>query len=106
MVVFPDRLDQGRPRIAADVSHAGEPVKPLAQVPAVVPATDDNVDLFPGVLPDIARPEVASLSVEGDPPDVADSPGSYFAAGVLAVGKGIVLGNGVLEARVLVIDVD
>jgi hypothetical protein len=45
----------------------------LAQVPAVVAAEDDLVDLLVLALTDIAGPEIARHAVEAEPPRVAEA---------------------------------
>src|ERR1700733_1202550 len=54
----PTRLGIALPRYTAP------PVEPLAGVPAVVAALDHAIDLLPGVLTDVADPQVARLAIE------------------------------------------
>src|SRR5205814_6663128 len=83
----------------------------LAQVPAVVAALDEDVDLLVQVLTDIGSPELAGLLVERHAPDVAKTVGPGFGNGtreltLLGSHEGIVRGHGVVLAGVLLIDVD
>jgi hypothetical protein len=48
--------------------------------PAIVATLDDLVDLFVGILSDIARPEIAGGGVERHPPDVAQAGGPELGA--------------------------
>src|SRR5262245_43889177 len=70
VVVLPDRLDQV---LAVSDALRAEGVEALAQVPAVVAALDQDVDLLVQVLADLAGPQLPGLSIEGHPPDVAQS---------------------------------
>src|SRR5262249_5299576 len=103
VVVFPDRLDEVLAR--TDALRA-EGVKALAQPPAVVAALDDDVDLLVEVLADVGRPELARLLVASHSPDVAEAVGPGLGAGARPIHERIVLGDGVVLARVLAIDVD
>src|SRR5262249_44867107 len=68
VVVLGDRLDR-----AGHVAVRARPVAvlPFADVPAVVAAELDLVDLFPLVLADVAGPELAGQAVEAEAPGVA-----------------------------------
>ena len=76
MVVFGVGIDQ---RVAAALGRATarrvEAVRALAESPAVVAARDDAVDFLPGVLADVADPQVARRRVEAESPGVAQAVG-------------------------------
>ena len=67
---------------------------PLDNVPTVVAATDDVVDLLPGVLADVGRPQLASGGIEVEPPRVAEAVGEDFRTAA-SVGEGVVGRDGV-----------
>ena len=66
-------------------------VERLTDVPAIVTALCDEVDLLPFVLPDVRRPEVAGLPVEAHAPDIAQAISPNLPAGtILSPGKRVV----------------
>jgi hypothetical protein len=81
-------------------------MEPLAQLPAIVAAFDDDVDLLVQILSHVARPQVARRAVEGHPPDVANAVTPDLAASAFLADERIVLGDGIGQALVLVVDVD
>ncbi len=84
-----------------------ELVKRLADVPAVVAAARNEVDLLPLVLPDVRRPEVAGLAVETHAPDVAQAVRPNLPARVvLAPGERVVRRDAVRQLAGAGIDVD
>ena len=90
MVILNDRLFE-RPFALASF----ESVPPFARVPAVIRALLDDVDLLPDILPDIARPQIAGLWIEGHAPNVARSQRPHLGLRTLRGNKWIVGGNGV-----------
>ena len=71
MRIFDDRrLDLGG-GIRALAPLRLERVEPFPDAPAVVASILNEVDHFPEVLPDIAGPELAGLTVEAELPDVS-----------------------------------
>src|SRR5206468_1686933 len=68
-------------------------------IPAIVLAARTGclleVDLFPGVLPDVADKEVAGRAVEREAPWIAQAVRPDFGADVILTDEGIGLGNGV-----------
>src|SRR5262245_21050567 len=90
VVILQDRLDQ----VLADADPFGpEGMEALAEVPAVVAALDQEVDLLVQVLPHLAGPELTGLAIERHPPHVPQAVTPDFRPRVLAINKGIVLGN-------------
>ena len=84
-----------------------ERVLALADVPAVVPPADDDVDLLVPVLADIGGPEGIRLSVEGIAPHVAQAVRPHPPAdGAAAIRERVVLGDGVVLAGVFAAHVD
>ena len=82
-------------------------VERLANVPAVVPALGDEVDLFPLVLPDICRPQLTGLAVDAHAPNVSQTVGPDFLARVvLAIGERIVGRDAVLQVAAAAVDVN
>ena len=81
-------------------------MQPLAEVPAVVAALGDQVDLLVQVLADVGGPELAGLAVERHAPDVAQAIGPDLGTGVRPADERIVLRNGVVLAAFAVVDVD
>src|SRR5262249_13899252 len=76
------------------------------QLPAVVAALGDEVDLFVEVLADVGGPQDAGLLVEGHTPDVAQAPRPGFRPRVFAIDERVVLRNRVVLALALAVDVD
>ena len=94
------------------VGSRAQPSRPkavhrFAQIPTVVTPGHDHVDLFPDVLADVAGPQRATITVERQPPDVANAIGIDLGSGVRTRPTSSCRpGDGVLLACVLVIDVD
>ena len=80
--------------LAVAVVSGPEAMVALEDVPAVVAAALDYVDLLPLVLADVAGPKGAGLAVEGESPGIAQTVGPDFGA-TAAVGKGVVGRDGV-----------
>ncbi len=78
----------------------------LAQAPAVIAALLDNVDLLVQVLADVGGPEFAGLAIEGHPPDITQTISPDFRQSILLADERIVLGNGVILARVFLVNID
>jgi len=72
----------------------------------VVPAADDDVDLLPRVLPDVAGPQGAGIGVEGEAPGVAQAERPDLAARARGRDEGVVARDRVGAARLLAVDVD
>src|SRR5439155_16318283 len=102
VVVLPDRFDQV---LARPDALGAERVQPLAQLPAVVAALDDQVDLLVEVLAHVAGPQDAGLAVERHTPDVAQPVRPRLRPGVVAAHEGVVLGDGVILAVLLAVHV-
>ena len=82
-------------------------VERLADIPAVVAATRDEVDLLPLILPDVRRPEVAGLAIETHAPDVAQAVRPNLPARVvLASDKRVVRRDAVRQLAGAGIDID
>ena len=101
VVVFPDRIDH-RP----DGGAGPERLRAFHGVPAVVAPLHDQVDLLPGVLADIGRPEPSGGRIEGDLPGVPQPGGVDLAAGPRAIHERVVGRDGIAAARLAAIDVD
>src|SRR2546426_276478 len=102
-MVLPDWIDQVLARTAA---ARAERVQALAQVPAVVAALLDDVDLFVQILPYVAGPQPAGLVVERHPPDVAQAVRPGLRSGFLTLDEWIVFRDRVVLAGVLAVHVD
>src|SRR5262249_9781508 len=72
VAVFRDRVDQAR---ALATAGRREAVVALADVPAIVAAARDDVDLLERRLTDVPDPEVAGLAVEAPAPGIAEADG-------------------------------
>lgn len=55
---------------------------PLGNVPTVISAISNDVDLFPFVLTDVTDPEFTGDSVEGESPRVSEPVGVDFGTGI------------------------
>ena len=104
VMVFVNRIDQLRIRV--------ESVKPklvlaFTQVPAVVAAKFDDVDLFPDILPYIGNPEQTGFSIKRHSPWITKSPGEDFlTAQSRLTFERIVCRNGVLLVAFGFVDID
>jgi hypothetical protein len=65
-------------------------LRPLHDVPAVVAPGDNVIDLFPLTLPDVAGPHLTCLTIEAEPPGIAEAVSVYLGFRVETVKKGIV----------------
>ncbi len=86
-----------------------ERVSRFHDAPAVVAAVFDQVDHFPEVLADVARPQIAGLAIEGELPDVAQADAVDLGRPVGVIRRAahwVVLGNAVFFAVGGMIDVD
>src|SRR6516162_7585355 len=98
MVILPDRIDQVRTRAAAG---GPERMQPFAQLPAVVAALDNQVDLLIEILAHIRRPELASLLVESHAPDIAQAIRVNLRLHALPADERVIIWNGVFLAGFL-----
>ena len=89
--VLPDGRDGA---LAVAVVAGTEAVVALEDVPAVVAAPLDDVDLLPLVLADVAGPQLAGLAVEGETPGVAEAVSPDLGAAA-TVSKRVVRRDGV-----------
>ena len=85
VVVFGDRVNFRN--AAGDLLTTREGVFAFTDAPAIVPSIDDNVDLFPKVLTDIARPASAIFTVEGELPDVTKACAEDFRSPALELDR-------------------
>ena len=68
MGIFQHRLD-----VTRALGSGLEVVKGLAHWPAVIAAFDDQINFLPIILPHIARPQFAGLTIPAEAPCVAES---------------------------------
>ncbi len=81
-------------------------LRPLHRGPAVVAALLDAVDHLPQLPADVADEQFAGLAVEAHPPGVAQAVGPDLRPRVLHADEGVVLGDRVVLAFVLMVHVD
>lgn len=85
---------------------AAEVVRTFAAAPAEVGTALEEVDHLPGILSDVADPDLSGGGIVGHTPGIAEAEGVDFAAGVGDVQKGIVGGDAIGFSSFGVIDVD
>jgi hypothetical protein len=79
---------------------------PFDEIPAIVEALPNDIDLFPGVLADVAQVEEAVQWIEAEAPGVAKSKGPNLRGGVLSPDEGIIRRNGIFQAGALMVYID
>src|SRR5438309_8534436 len=103
MVILPNRFDVLRARPG---TFGAKGMKPFTAVPTIVAARGQEIDFLVEVLAHVGRPELAGRAVERHAPDIAEPIGPDFRPGVFDPDKRIVLGDGIVLSRLLVVDVE
>ena len=85
--MFDRRLDNG---CGSRFAIEEEGVAAFVTAPAVVVPTTYQMNHLPPILPDISRPQVPCLAVEGDSPRVANSVDPNFGACTLKVDERVI----------------
>ena len=83
-----------------------EALEPFVNIPTVVPALFNRGHFLDPVLPYVGQPEIACLLVEAKTPEIPQPIGPVFRTEILPTHEGIVLRDGILPPRVLVINID
>ena len=81
-------------------------LRALHHRPAVVPASLDSMDGFPKLPAHVPDVQLAGQPIEAHPPGVAEAVCPDFRPGSLHRDEGVVAGNGVILARVLMAHID
>jgi hypothetical protein len=81
-------------------------VRAFTDAPAVVASAFNPQHHFPEILSDVAPPEIASLAVEAELPELPEAVSVNLGAGVGLVEEGVVGGDGVGAGGVAAVDID
>src|SRR5690606_25140091 len=104
MIILPDRIDRiGERRIGLTVA---EGLASFADIPAVISAFLNDVDLFPQFLADIADPEKAGCFIERDSQRISDAICIDFWTRASDVDKRVVSRDAILAITAGRIDID